>query len=71
MADKVEEDKQDWEKEKFSRLRIVIFSMLVSASFLAGSSPGAFYSGILLGLATLVRPIFMHLTFAGWVYEAT
>lgn len=44
--------------------------MLVSASFLAGSSPGAFISGILLGLGALVRPIFLHFTFMGWVYEA-
>lgn len=55
----------------WGQLSFVLFSVLVSSSFLATMSPIVFYTSITLMVGTLMRPILIFGTWKGFVYEAT
>ena len=48
-----------------------MFSLLVSASFLAAYNPTTFYSGIVYIASTTLRPVFIINLFMGFLYEVT
>lgn len=55
---------QTWERVKFT-----LFSMMVSASFLASYSITTFYTGVVIVVAKLLRPNLIFYTYMGFLYE--
>jgi hypothetical protein len=53
------------------RFRIVFINLVVSTSFLARFSMKGFYTMIILGISSFLKPMCMFSTFMGWLYEAT
>lgn len=50
---------------------MTIFSLMVSASFLAAYNPTTFYSAIVFVGASTLRPVFIINLFMGFLYEVT
>jgi len=59
------------EVRTWGQLTFVLFSVLVSSSFLATMSPLVFYTSITLIVGQLMRPILIFGTWKGFVYEVT
>jgi len=57
--------------KSWGQLTFVLFSVLVSSSFLATMSPVVFYTSITLIVGQLMRPILIFGTWKGFVYEVT
>lgn len=57
---------QVWERIKFT-----LFSMMVSASILAGYNVTTFYTGVVLVLAGILRPNLIFSIHMGFLYETT
>jgi len=57
--------------EQWGRMKIVLFSLMVSGSVLAGLSPASFYTTFVLILGTKVKIIFLYGTWRGFLYETT
>ena len=55
----------------WERIRITVFSMLVSASFFATYSITTFYTGVTVVAGGAVRLAFLMNTYKQWVYETT
>jgi hypothetical protein len=43
--------------------------LLVSASIFAGYNPSTFYSVVVIGASTVLRPVFLYNTWRGYLYE--
>jgi hypothetical protein len=55
----------------WTRLSFVLFSVLVSSSFLASYSPTTFYTVITLYVGGFIRTIFLFGPWTGFIYEIT
>lgn len=53
------------------RVKLTLFSMMVSASFLAGYSVKSFYTGVTIVLGSAIRPLLINFTYLSWHYEIT
>jgi len=61
----------DFHSEAWGRLQFTLFSLMVSASFLAAYNPTTFYSAIVYVASTTLRPIFIINLYMGLLYEVT
>lgn len=52
-------------------VKLILFNMIVSTSFIASYTPSSFYLGIVLLAGTYARPVFIYGTWKGWIYEIT
>jgi len=82
-AQKAEDDKiKKWNKEnkndqknenvkenKWSRVRFILLSMMVSSSIFAGYDVTKFYLGVTLVVGAYLRPALLFSWWRGWVYE--
>lgn len=71
VREQIEKDKEDWGNHHWTRIQVVLFSLLVSSSFLSAYTPGSFYTLVLVTLSAAVRPIFIYFNWMAFVYEAT
>lgn len=55
----------------YQRFYFILFSMVVSGSFLSGYSVKTFYFGLVYGLSSIVRVAFVFGTWQGFIYEIT
>lgn len=70
----IDEWVQKWQNEDdviWHRVKLTLFSMMISASIFAGFDVTTFYTTVVLVLGSSLRPIFLYGTWRGWVYETT
>lgn len=70
----LEEWVKNWKNEDdviWNRVKLTLFSMMVSASIFAAFDVTTFYTTVVLVLGSSLRPIFLYGTWRGFVYETT